>query len=252
MIENIVDPITEGRHSLLREAAIELNRQQIYERPTLSGDPRQGTVATQVLASLHLYPTTLFSVSSLLRIRSHKIDMGSLLRAPHELFMNDEEWAGKGIRERRRRKLVRVKQADDGAVVSLMCKTTEVEEPERSLASLDSDLRKGDVNGGSDFELEPIEELNEVLDCIADLIVELDQKIRANVLEEGRSVNGSSNTNGEVDKDERSDHTPEDPALRSLRLNLLALAKRAPLDTIARLPKDLVPAHIRHIIPTSD
>ncbi len=41
-----------------------------------------------------------------------------------------------------------------------------------------------------------------------------------------------------------------DAALRSLRLNLLALAKRAPLDTIARLPKDLVPEHIRHFVPT--
>ncbi|KAJ7754107.1 hypothetical protein B0H16DRAFT_1543695 [Mycena metata] len=42
----------------------------------------------------------------------------------------------------------------------------------------------------------------------------------------------------------------ESAVLRNLRLNLLALVKRAPLDTIARLPVDLVPEHIRQFVPT--
>jgi len=41
----------------------------------------------------------------------------------------------------------------------------------------------------------------------------------------------------------------ENPRLRDLRLNLLALAKRAPLDKIQRLPAELVPEHIRHYVP---
>ena len=40
------------------------------------------------------------------------------------------------------------------------------------------------------------------------------------------------------------------PLLKKLRLNLLALAKRAPLDTVAILPADLVPPHIRAYVPT--
>ena len=44
----------------------------------------------------------------------------------------------------------------------------------------------------------------------------------------------------------------EDPVLKKLRLNLLALAKRAPLDQIMKLPPELVPAHLRHIVPTAD
>ena len=44
----------------------------------------------------------------------------------------------------------------------------------------------------------------------------------------------------------------EDPMLKRLRLNLLALAKRAPLDQIMKLPPELVPAHLRHIVPTAD
>ncbi|KAI9440279.1 hypothetical protein F5148DRAFT_1258736 [Russula earlei] len=35
-----------------------------------------------------------------------------------------------------------------------------------------------------------------------------------------------------------------------LRMNLIALAKRAPIDQIAKMPSELVPPHLRHIIPT--
>jgi len=35
-----------------------------------------------------------------------------------------------------------------------------------------------------------------------------------------------------------------------LRMNLIALAKRAPLDQIAKIPQALVPPHLRDLIPT--
>jgi bromodomain-containing protein 7 len=35
-----------------------------------------------------------------------------------------------------------------------------------------------------------------------------------------------------------------------LRMNLIALAKRAPLDQIARMPSELVPPHLRRVVPT--
>lgn len=35
-----------------------------------------------------------------------------------------------------------------------------------------------------------------------------------------------------------------------LRMNLIALAKRAPLDQIAKIPQELVPPHLRDLIPT--
>jgi bromodomain-containing protein 7/9 len=35
-----------------------------------------------------------------------------------------------------------------------------------------------------------------------------------------------------------------------LRMNLIALAKRAPLDQIARMPPELVPPHLRRVVPT--
>ena len=52
----------------------------------------------------------------------------------------------------------------------------------------------------------------------------------------------------DVDDDEKDKE--EDAAMRKFRLNLLALSKRAPLEKVARLPAELVPMHIRHVIPT--
>jgi hypothetical protein len=37
--------------------------------------------------------------------------------------------------------------------------------------------------------------------------------------------------------------------MRSLRLNLLALVRRASEDTIAVLPAELVPANLREVVP---
>ena len=47
------------------------------------------------------------------------------------------------------------------------------------------------------------------------------------------------------------DTEQEDALVKRLRLNLLALAKRAPLDKLAKLPVELVPEHIRGIVPTA-
>jgi len=271
VIDRVADPLTEGRHSLLRETAVELVRQQHHESGLIV-DPRRGTVASQVAASLHLNPSKLIALSSLLHIRLHKIDMGSLLKTPQELFVSEEEWAGKGLREKKR--LLGSKRVEEVSAIPISATTfngpvdMEVEEPEKTWMGVDMDLSKRTTNGNgwlSEYDPEGPEELNEVLEWVADVIVDLDRKIRTKGGSSGvgkgalnGSATGGSNTD-EADKQEsveaaREENTQsmpdEEPALRNLRLNLLALAKRAPLDIIARLPKDLVPAHIRHFVPT--
>jgi len=146
----------------------------------------------------------------------------------------------------------------------------EVEEPEQTWVGVDASLVKDRVNGRlSTYDQEGPEELSEVLDYVANVILKLDQKIRAGELD--GTVKPIATADMQLDdlpafKSETEDApngksasppsstqamTPtEDPTIRNLRLNLLALAKRAPLDTIARLPKDLVPEHIRHFVPT--
>jgi bromodomain-containing protein 7/9 len=64
---------------------------------------------------------------------------------------------------------------------------------------------------------------------------------------EGMDVDVESESNpeeGEKKKEGRGDLETE------LRMNLIALAKRAPLDQIARMPSELVPPHLRHVVPT--
>ncbi|KAG1824864.1 uncharacterized protein BJ212DRAFT_1322924 [Suillus subaureus] len=80
--------------------------------------------------------------------------------------------------------------------------------------------------------------LEQALECAVQALEELDRKVQQNdrVKVEDDAM--------DVDKAE------EDPVAKKLRLTLLALAKRAPLDKIAPLPAALVPAHIRKIVPT--
>ncbi|KAG7448622.1 uncharacterized protein BT62DRAFT_946189 [Guyanagaster necrorhizus] len=44
------------------------------------------------------------------------------------------------------------------------------------------------------------------------------------------------------------ERTDDDEEMKNLRMNLLALAKRAPLDSIASLPTELIPEHIRGLL----
>jgi len=80
--------------------------------------------------------------------------------------------------------------------------------------------------------------LEEALECAVQALEELDRKVQLNdgvkVEDDVMDVDGAE----------------EDPVAKKLRLTLLALAKRAPLDKIAPLPAALVPAHIRKIVPT--
>ncbi|KAG1726832.1 hypothetical protein EDB19DRAFT_1751515 [Suillus lakei] len=73
--------------------------------------------------------------------------------------------------------------------------------------------------------------LEQALECAVQALEELDRKV-------------------EEDDPMGVDRAEEDPVAKKLRLTLLALAKRAPLDKIAPLPAALVPAHIRKIVPT--
>ncbi|KAG2357987.1 hypothetical protein BDR07DRAFT_1418899 [Suillus spraguei] len=83
--------------------------------------------------------------------------------------------------------------------------------------------------------------LEQALECAVQALEELDRKVQQN---DEVKVEEDAATNMD------SDGAEEDPVVKKLRLTLLALAKRAPLDKIAPLPAALVPAHIRKIVPT--
>ncbi|TFK21682.1 hypothetical protein FA15DRAFT_597404 [Coprinopsis marcescibilis] len=226
--KNVVDLLTGGRHSLIREAAQVLHSKNCknFEGQGLSNglDIVKPGVLQQVAKSLNLYPLANAALAALISINMHKIDMGALIKTPQELFLSEEEWYGKDLKERHRKKkgAATVKDEDAMDVEDGTLLTPQQQE--------------------ADYELEGPEELKEVLDYSAAVILDLNRR-RSTTKSEQVSPTALVETVS-------ADRDPEDPVMRNLRLNLLALAKRAPLDTIARLPKDLVPEHIRQYVPT--
>ncbi|KAG0696484.1 hypothetical protein DFH29DRAFT_950735 [Suillus ampliporus] len=89
--------------------------------------------------------------------------------------------------------------------------------------------------------------LEQALECTVQALEELDRRVEQNGVK--REVEDAMDVDMDVDGVEE-DGVEEDPVAKKLRLMLLALAKRAPLDKIAPLPAALVPAHIRKIVPT--
>jgi bromodomain-containing protein 7/9 len=103
--------------------------------------------------------------------------------------------------------------------------------------------------------------LGRALDHATHLLEQLQQRR----LQHARRAAGSSDAGAEcmdVDMDVESESDPEEGEKKEnlkngrgdleteLRMNLIALAKRAPLDQIARMPSELVPPHLRHVVPT--
>jgi bromodomain-containing protein 7/9 len=257
-IHSMVDELTEGQHSLLRETAEQL---YIQSRDSSAQPDAESPLAMQTATSLHLAPKASIALRALLQIKLQKIDMSALINLPEELFLSEEEWAGKGLKEKRKvmqekadvlaRKRARIAPEDDDAMEVEEDSVTEVD------ANGVSQPTTNEAANAAVLEVEGPEELAEVLDYVADLIVELNRcasdAANTSSMREDTCVKpdpatiamatGASGT---------ATITGEDSTLRNLRLNLLALAKRAPLDTIARLPLELVPEHIRHYIPTLD
>lgn len=231
---HVVDPLTDGRHSLLQEASTQLlwSVRGGPSAPSAQFDEddaykRSQKITAQIFKSLHVYPASTQNLSTLLQLRTHKIDMGTLIKTPQELFLSEEEWAGKIFRDRRASTLPPAEARSANEAVGVQ------------------QLHNGPKG------VEGPEELNQVLDYAAGIISVLDRRIRErsdSKAEEQLCVKLEENV--DPDPSTPSAIDAEDPVLRNLRLNLLALAKRAPLDTIARLPKDLVPEHIRRFVPT--
>ncbi|KAJ4483180.1 hypothetical protein J3R30DRAFT_3446687 [Lentinula aciculospora] len=200
---NVIDPLTGNRHSLLREATRKLTKSVSQDLKT--NDP----VSAQIFRSVHVYPKVNSILQLLLQLRTHTIDMGSLIRAPDEIYQSEKEWFGN--------------------VVS-------AEQVKKEYDSMEVDTQN---TTNTSTTLGTKEQLNRVFAYVGNAIVALDKQRRAQLTVEEPKVDAPVNAGSQ-----------EDSVLRHIRLNLLALAKRAPLDTVALLPPELIPEQIRHVIPT--
>jgi bromodomain-containing protein 7/9 len=158
--------------------------------------------------------------------------MAALIRLPAELFLSENEWAGARWKEEK------AKKAEEDKAQAMGFGQPEGQGASEYLAfaikSHQESQAQSDPSGG--YAQDEPEVLQYVLDHVADVIADL----------ETRRQEGSLKLKLESEDKE----SVEDEHLRGLRLNLLALAKRAPLDKIQRLPAELIPEHIRHFVPT--
>ncbi|KAI6131075.1 hypothetical protein EDD16DRAFT_1822597 [Pisolithus croceorrhizus] len=196
---HLVDAVTHGRHSFLRD---------VFSR-TQTFSPGVSPALIRILTLPH--------ASSVLAILRTPLDMAALLRSPDELAR------------------VSVLEPTDSQpqtdapdpIVS------EREAIERSLIWSAQALERlqHKRKRGEDPDLVKKEEGNEVM-------------ISASMDVDSQSHEGDS-------KDVSAEGALEEPLTKRIRLNLLALAKRAPLDKIAPLPAELVPESIRGMVPTA-
>ncbi|KAK7039306.1 Bromodomain-containing 7 [Favolaschia claudopus] len=187
--QQIVTPITEGRHTLLQRTALEL----AHSRPDAAKGAKQAQaqdgdkLPARVSAALHVRPHADAALAALRHIYAGKLDMAALIRTPEEVGQSEKEWAGKDL------------------------------------------VGRGPA------------QMNTVLDHVAGLIIRQlqaaerggDGPMKQEAADPDVVMNGAGDG--------------ESAVMRNLRLNLLALVKHAPVDTIAPLPRELVPADIQQI-----
>ncbi|KIK67163.1 hypothetical protein GYMLUDRAFT_37217 [Collybiopsis luxurians FD-317 M1] len=212
---NVVDPLTGSRHSILRDVASRLafSMDDNHEKKTVD------FVASQLSRSLNVYPQAHEALQILKQLRTHSIDMASLIRKPEEIYHSEKEWLGNSAAL-----TTPIKNED----------SMDVDSQDAPVPSVSNEASP-QPNGTSSSE-----QLNRVFSYVADSIIAYDKQRRAD-----------GDTQMKVEHSSSAVSPEEDSVMRNIRFNLLALAKRAPLDTVALLPRDLVPEQIRHIIPTA-
>ncbi|KAH7907594.1 hypothetical protein BJ138DRAFT_1070003 [Hygrophoropsis aurantiaca] len=240
--ETILDPVTQGRHRILREAAAHLYNHRRSVSPSVS---------SRLSAAISTHPTCSQHLKTLQELREEQLDMAALILAPEELFASENEWAGATHKAEMRRKS---EEAREKALAETLNKNAveylalaiqshkESEGGKVDSAILDEGPEVYDA--ALAYSVEALEELQKRLTGPCPKV-----KVEPNDGEEPQQDGGAmevDSANGDIKKEKAA----EDPLVRKLRLNLLALAKRAPLDKIARLPADMVPEHIRNFVPT--
>lgn len=222
--DNLVDMVTRGRHGWSRDvllpaasAVIGPASAPLYDDGTTS--PFHSRMSTLPDAARAV---ALFKAQS-----EEQLDMASLIQKPEEL-------------------------AKEGVLEGGPCEGGERAEIERALMwgvevieELGRQVRKGEPVEDEDGDVE-VRVKEETMEDEDARVAEEEVASAMDVDPDVDPVQSQSQPKPKPDTD-----TEEDPLVKRLRMNLLALAKRAPLDRIARLPVELVPEDIRGIVPTA-
>lgn len=228
VLETVIDPITDGRHRLIREAS------QRLQYPSRAVDP---STAARVDFSLHTLPKAARQLVELRKVFAEQIDMAALLRKREELYLTDDGWAGKEYTDRQKQKRLeeqkrleseKERALADGSAHPMQYLAFAIQSHEEAQSS----------------EASPVDStgmLHYALNYSADLILELAKGVK-------RQREAEGDVKMEDGEAKALDEDGEEPALKKLRLQLLASAKRAPINMISNLPPDIVPERVREEI----
>ncbi|KAI0313522.1 hypothetical protein OF83DRAFT_1141054 [Amylostereum chailletii] len=216
----VIDPLTAGRHRILHDVATHLAS---ASSPAIA----PGLVA-QVQTATEVMPALARALTFLKGLSAQPLDLAALIRAPQELFDAESVWAAA---------------------------TAVAGDAEDQVGNVD-----GQVGGALDAERASLARgLRHAASLFEQLLREREAEGWKGKREDGDGdgdvkmaeapMKGLSADDAE-EKDNGKEKDMESPVEKELRLNLVALAKRAPLDQIAKMPAELVPAHLRHVVPT--
>ena len=232
--DNLVDTVTRGRHGWLRDV--------LFPAATIAIDPACASLCGDGPTSpFHLrlaaLPDAARAVASFQEWYKEQLDMAALIRVPEELAKESILEGGRG------------EGGEHAEIERALAWSVEV------FNELGRRVRKdepGENEGGDGYvrvkeeaveDAHVVEEEDEATTNMMDVDAKSEQ--------EGESDVDPSGSESQPELETDADTKGEDALVKRLRLNLLALAKRAPLDKIAKLPVELVPEHIRGIVPTA-
>jgi bromodomain-containing protein 7/9 len=219
-----VNPLTNGRLTLLASAA---KRLLVPDDPDTAVPPH---VQSQLDTSATLFPHLTLLLLAMRQILTQPIDLAHLLKCPEELL-------GVHVPAHTSEKRKRQEDGESSRDVKKPKREDGAEEvPDGDPLDMDVDIKsepedeeKPAFRRAPDFA--NAGEFVAALQASGDAIVALEQK---------RAKTGAKPTGAPVDDD----------MLEQLRLGLLRLARAVPVDQLAKLPPELVPPEIRHIVPT--
>lgn len=229
--DNLVDMVTRGRHGWLRDVFLPAAAAAIGP----AGVPfpfRHDSSASLFHTRMAELPSAARAVAAFKAWSEEQLDMATLIRQPEELAKVGILEGGPGGGEHA--EIERALMWGVGMIEELGAQVNKAVSGGTDGADGDVAVKEEAVEDG------PIAEEQEA-DAIA-----MDVDPDAN-----SSQSPSQSPSPSPPKTEPDADTEEDPLVKRLRMNLLALAKRAPMDRIAKLPVELVPENIRGIVPTA-
>lgn len=222
----IVDPLTGGAHARLRAVGrhLCLGIEDDVAREALEDAPRRRARRREAE-----------------RLSGEKIDISAVLLAPSELYEAEKGWKALITTHDAERKQRRLEEAARTAAAAVKNEPMDVDNDASSSSSLSYALKASQAAvaqfaaSQADAQKEPT-------------LVEFALQRTAAKLDSLAAASSwlADIVDADVDEKKPNAARPEDEETHALRLQLLALAKRAPIRMIEAVPAQLVPPHVRY------